>query len=146
MMSPYYQMLRSKVGKQRLLVPSVAAVIHDGQGRLLIQERSSDEAWSLPGGAIEPGETPESAIRREVEEETGFEVKTVHLLGVFGGEAFRYVYPNGDPVEYMVALYQCRISDMPVREPDAETKSIRFFTREEAPALVLPYPDYLLFE
>jgi 8-oxo-dGTP pyrophosphatase MutT (NUDIX family) len=33
---------------------------------LLLQEKASGERWSLPAGAIEPGETPEQAIVREV--------------------------------------------------------------------------------
>ena len=41
------------------------------------------EYWSLPAGAIEPGETPEEAVVREVWEETGLKVQ---VKGVFGGK------------------------------------------------------------
>jgi mutator protein MutT len=37
--------------------------------------------WELPGGKIEPGESPEAAARREVEEETGIRVSVVEKLG-----------------------------------------------------------------
>ncbi|WP_285538016.1 NUDIX domain-containing protein [Brucella sp. NBRC 12950] len=40
------------------MLPSVAAVISDAKGRLLLQRKSDGEGWSLPAGAIEPGETP----------------------------------------------------------------------------------------
>ena len=56
--SPYYRRLRDLVGDELLLLPSVAALIRDAEGRVLVQKRG-DGTWSLPAGAIEPGETPE---------------------------------------------------------------------------------------
>ncbi|WP_258879231.1 NUDIX domain-containing protein [Paraburkholderia sp. BL6669N2] len=53
----YLSWLRKKVGSDLLLSPSVAAVIHDNEGKLLLQEKSSGEAWSLPAGGIELGES-----------------------------------------------------------------------------------------
>jgi len=57
--------------------------MHEGQGRG--PEKSSGEEWSLPAGAIEPGEAPDEAIRREVREETGLIVEARHVIGAFGG-------------------------------------------------------------
>ena len=59
------------------MVPCVGAVIHDPAGRLLLIRRGHDPhrgLWSLPGGRIEAGESPERAVVREVREETGLEV------------------------------------------------------------------------
>ena len=144
-MSPYFSHLRSKLGHGLLLVPGVAAVIRDSEGRILLQEKSSGEGWSLPAGAIEPGESPEEAIRREVREETGFLVEPCEILGVYGGSAFRYAYPNGDAVEYTVVLYRC----VPIKTPggpfDGETRSLRYFAESEMPKLALPYPRSALF-
>ena len=54
----------------------------DLQGRLLMQHRDananvSPNQWAMPGGKIEPGETPDEAARREVLEETGLTVPKV---------------------------------------------------------------------
>jgi 8-oxo-dGTP pyrophosphatase MutT (NUDIX family) len=98
--------LRALVGSRLLLVPSVAAVIRDG-GRLLLQRKAGGEGWSLPAGAIEPGETPEEALRREVVEETGLRLREVALAAAVGGREFRHTYPNGDRVEYTVLVYRC---------------------------------------
>ncbi len=87
-MSPYFRSLRAKIGHELLLVPSVAAVIRDDSGSLLLQEKA-EHVWSLPAGAIEPGESPEDAVRREVREETGLLVEPAEILGVFGGSEFR---------------------------------------------------------
>jgi 8-oxo-dGTP pyrophosphatase MutT (NUDIX family) len=141
----YLRTLRRKVGSDLVISPSVAAVIHDGTGRLLLQEKASGEAWSLPAGGIELGETPQEAIVREVREETGYDVAIEDILGVFGGKAFRYTYPNGDKVEYIVVLFRCRIVGGDGVALDAETRSTRYFSRQEMPALALPYPMDTLF-
>ena len=144
-MSPYFRQLRSKLGHTLLLVPSVAAVIRDDQGRVLFQEKSAWEGWSLPAGAVEPGETPEDALRREVREETGLVVEPREILGVFGGTRFRYKYANGDLVEYTVVLYRCDVIASDQGSVDPETKSLRYFGAGEMPPLVLPYPKEVLF-
>ncbi|MGH3302716.1 MAG: NUDIX domain-containing protein [Streptosporangiaceae bacterium] len=65
-------------------IPCVGAVIRDDTGRLLLILRGHDPGrglWSIPGGRIEPGETAEAAVVREVREETGLDVRCGPLLG-----------------------------------------------------------------
>jgi ADP-ribose pyrophosphatase YjhB (NUDIX family) len=65
-------------------VPCVGAIITDPTGRLLLIKRGHEpEAgrWSLPGGRIEPGESDEQALVREVREETGLTVSAGRLIG-----------------------------------------------------------------
>jgi 8-oxo-dGTP pyrophosphatase MutT (NUDIX family) len=112
---------------------------------LLLQERSSGEGWSLPAGAIEPGESPEQAVQREVFEETGLVVTPQEVLGVFGGRDFRYVYPNGDAVEYTVVLFRCAVTGKSSAPCDPETKSLCYFGPAEMPRLAMPYPIETLF-
>jgi 8-oxo-dGTP pyrophosphatase MutT (NUDIX family) len=144
-MSPYLRHLRSKIGHDLLLLPSVAAVIKDAAGRILLQEKSSGEGWSLPAGAIEPGESPEEALCREVREETGILVEPGEIIGVYGGSHFRYVYPNGDKVEYTAILYSCVPIGKSLEPLDPETKSLRYFGEDEIPKLALPFPSSALF-
>ena len=141
----YISWLRKRVGPGLILSPSVGAVIRDAQGRLLLQEKSSGEAWSLPAGGIEVGESPQEAIAREVMEETGYAVRVGRILGVFGGRAFRYAYPNGDEVEYVATLFECEIVGGSGVPTDDETRSTRYFQRDEMPPLALPYPMEVLF-
>jgi len=59
------------------------AVVRDEHGRLLLVRRGSEPSkglWSLPGGRVEPGETPAMAAVREVREETGLAVEVGRLL------------------------------------------------------------------
>jgi 8-oxo-dGTP diphosphatase len=62
----------------------VAAALADGDGRVLLQRRAPGRAmaglWEFPGGKVEPGERPEAALARELEEELGIEVETRALV------------------------------------------------------------------
>lgn len=143
--SDYINQLRSKVGNTVLLLPCVAAVILDGQNRILLQEKA-DEPWSLPAGMIEPGESPGEAVAREIEEETGLIVKPEKVLGIFGGDTFRYKYPNGDLVEYTLLLMRCAVLSDTGLIVDTETKSLEYFEKHLMPELALPYPKEVLFD
>jgi 8-oxo-dGTP pyrophosphatase MutT (NUDIX family) len=55
--------MRALVGGRELLqIPSVSVAIRDGAGRVLLARHVEGDAWLIPGGAIEPGESPR--IRR----------------------------------------------------------------------------------
>jgi 8-oxo-dGTP diphosphatase len=62
-----------------------SAVLFRGEEVLLVERSGGSNAglWSLPGGAIEPGEPAEDAARREVLEETGLSADIVGLAGVY---------------------------------------------------------------
>ena len=65
-------------------VQCVGGIITDDSGRLLLILRGHEPGkglWSIPGGRIEPGETDEQAVIREVREETGLTVTCGRLLG-----------------------------------------------------------------
>ena len=65
-------------------IPCVGAVIKNRDGRLLLIRRGHEPGarlWSLPGGRIEPGETDQQAVAREILEETGLIVTCGRLLG-----------------------------------------------------------------
>ena len=60
---------------------SVAAMVHNGKGKILLVN-SPWRGWEYPGGLIEPGETFEEALRREIREESGVEVEIERFVGI----------------------------------------------------------------
>jgi 8-oxo-dGTP pyrophosphatase MutT (NUDIX family) len=62
---------------------SVAAIVVDEEGRILVTRRQDNGRWEPPGGVLELHEAPIDALKREVLEETGYEVDPDYLSGVY---------------------------------------------------------------
>lgn len=62
---------------------SVAAVITDAEGRVLVTQRRDNGRWEPPGGVLELDETILDGLRREVREETGVEIVPGRLTGIY---------------------------------------------------------------
>lgn len=137
-MTDYVRGLRAIVGGDVLLqVPSAAIALRDGEGRVLLARHVEGDVWVLPGGAIEPRETPEEAAVREMREETGLTVSLTRVAGVFSGPAFVVQYRNGDRASYVITVFEAT-SDTPNLKLDpTELAEARFVTRSEAAALPL---------
>lgn len=118
--------------------PGVAAIIQDAQGRVLLQRRSDNGLWGLPGGSVEIGESVGDAIVREVREETGLTVEVVRLVGVYSDPRLQVVrYPDGNVVHYVSTLCACRILGGTLQTCD-ETLDVRFFDPAHLPEDLLP--------
>ena len=145
--SPYLKGLRDRVGRDLLLIPSVAVMAFDGEGRLLLVRATDTGEWQTVGGAIDPGETPAEAALRETREETGLEVELARVIGCYGGPLFRFAYPNGDLCEYVSTVFEARPSAGTLRPDEEETSEAGWFTAEAAEALaVAPHTRFLVAE
>jgi ADP-ribose pyrophosphatase YjhB (NUDIX family) len=136
-LSPYVRDLRAAVGHARLLLASVAGIVRDPRGAILLVQQSDDGMWSTPGGVIEMDETPADAVVREVWEETGFFVRPTRLMAVYGGPAFVVRYPNGDESQYVSSFFECEIVSGRVHADGDETTAAAFWTLAEATHLPL---------
>jgi 8-oxo-dGTP pyrophosphatase MutT (NUDIX family) len=144
-MSEYLRLVRSRVGSSLLLVPSVTGFVYDDAGRVLLVRHSNGGVWLAPGGAIEPDETPQDAVVREVWEETGLHVEPTALCGTFGGPDFRVVYANGDECCYVMTVFECRSMGGRLRADQAEILDATFIDPSELATLPLsPWARTLL--
>ena len=122
-----------------LLVVAVALI--DDQGLMLMHRRRLDSMhgglWEFPGGKIEPGESPESAALREIEEELGVMLDPRALLPVnFASGAGE----GGSPL--VILLYTCRRW---IGEPEClEGEAIRWTEPGALAGLEMPPLDYPL--
>ncbi|QBJ95816.1 NUDIX domain-containing protein [Rhodococcus sp. ABRD24] len=109
--------------------------------RRLLQARSAGKtAFYMAGGKIDPGETPEQALHREVREEldAGIVDGTVRELGVFEAEAFGH--RTGTRLH--MTCFLAELTDDP--QPTSEVAEIRYFTEAEYRAMPEMAPGSLL--
>ncbi|MXZ21166.1 MAG: NUDIX domain-containing protein [Caldilineaceae bacterium SB0665_bin_25] len=123
---------------------AVAAVVVDGDGRILMVERGrppSQGMWALPGGLLDLGEPVRAGVAREVLEETGAEIEIVDLVDLFepihrdatGRIRYHYVvidfwahYRGGDvaaadDVDDVAWVSVTKLEDLPMEE---ETRQV----------------------
>jgi 8-oxo-dGTP pyrophosphatase MutT (NUDIX family) len=133
-MSDYVRGLRAKIGTEFLLMPAVGALLRDDDGRILLVQHVEGR-WQLPGGAVDPGEHPEDAVRRECLEEAGIVIDPLRVAGAFGGPEYRITYSNGDEAGYVVTVYDVALVDGEPEPSDDETRAVGWFSPEELDTL-----------
>lgn len=114
----------------------VFGIITDNKGRVLLCHRRDHDLWNLPGGRVRAGENPWAALVREVKEETGLEVKTIHLTGV-------YSKPDKNEI---VLSFACQVTGGELALNDEADKieyfAIRQFPKNTAPKQVERVKDF----
>lgn len=116
-----------RVAERRELVVLQAVVCSD-QGVLLALRREL-QGWELPGGTARQGESDEEALRRELHEETGLEVRVGPLSGVYVRSGFR---------PHTARVYRCRVAGGALR-PSEETPRVAWFPTAALPSGLLPW-------
>ena len=102
-------------------------MIFDAERRVLLCHRRDMDAWNLPGGRVEPGETPWDAAVREVHEEVGLETEIVRLTGL-------YWKPDTDE---LVFNFECRVTGGALG-PSDEADTAAYFAFADLPPNTAP--------
>lgn len=109
------------------LIPAASAVVADAEGRILLARRRDNALWTIPGGAMEPGESIAETAVREVKEETGIDVEVVSLVGVYSNPLHVVEYADGEVRQQFSLCFACRPVGGETR-PSDETSEVGFFT------------------
>jgi len=104
------------------------AIIFNEAGHILLGHRRDMDLWNLPGGGLEPGELPDAAVMREVEEETGLRVRVDKLVGIYGKV-------NKDE---LIFLFRCVVIGGNLQKKTSETTDNRYFPPDALPKRLIP--------
>ena len=116
--------------------------------KILLVKEKEDGCWTLPGGWADIGDSPRSAVEREIYEESGYQTQATKLVAVYDRNHSRHGHP---PFVYHVykLFFLCQLlSGVPTTS--IETEEIGFFGAQEIPELslnrVVPSQIARLFE
>ncbi len=148
----FVAMLNASLPTKRVIAQGL---LYDDQARVLLCELTYKPEWDLPGGVVEPGESPARGVVREVREELGVEVEvrglvTVNWLPQWRGwdDACVFVFDLGvldatragslrlEPAE-LVAVHWCEPAAIEDRAADATVTLLRYLTGKRNPAAYL---------
>ncbi|WP_436773909.1 NUDIX hydrolase [Yinghuangia sp. YIM S09857] len=105
---------------------SVAGVIVNGEGQVLLIRRRDNGRWEPPGGVLERHETIIDGLRREMREETGLEVEPLGLTGVYKNMVLGVV----------ALVFRCQITGGHLK-PNGEVMGFRWASIDDLPDLMV---------
>lgn len=102
-------------------------------GKLLLEKRRDSDTWGLVGGGVKDHETEVQAMAREVYEELGIRVpkEKFKKLAVYGEPGRVAAYCDGSVWRMVIVVFSLELETQPRITISAESKDMRFFTREE---------------
>ena len=114
------------------MAAAVAALIYDSQGRLLMTYRANEPGkgkLDLPGGFVDPGETAEEALKREIREELSIDVTPGRFIGSFPN---RYLY-GGFLYQTLDLVFACEGADLDAIRRADDVSGYIFAFRDQIP-------------
>ena len=111
-------------------------VVRNELGQILLQQRSDNGKWGLPGGCQDLGENLKTTAVRELYEETGIKVneEDITLIDTLSGKSRKRMYPNGDIVYNNTSLYLVDVNSKDIHiNIDSESIKLEFFDINKLP-------------
>lgn len=136
----YISDMRKFIGHSPIMTTAAMCIIYDDVKGILLEKRSDNGLWCVPGGAIELGETLEEALAREVREETSLEISEPKLFDVKA--SVHMIYPNQDEVYYTDVVYLVKNYSGTLKH-DEESTELKWFKIEELPEIMPTQSGYI---
>jgi ADP-ribose pyrophosphatase YjhB (NUDIX family) len=112
------------------VVPSVPAVVEDDQGRILLIHKTDNNLWALPGGGHDIGESIADTVIREVNEETGYDVKVTGLVGTYTNPGHVMAYDDGEVRQQFSLCFRAQLLGGQART-SSESKAVQWVAPED---------------
>ncbi|OKI12112.1 NUDIX domain-containing protein [Streptomyces sp. CB03911] len=124
------------------LVVAASAVVTDVDGRILLQRRTDNGFYALPGGTMDLGESLPATAVREVREETGLDVEITGLVGTYTDPRHIIAYSDGEVRQQFNVCFTARITGGSLQLSN-ESTDLRFVAPEDIPGLPLHHTQRL---
>jgi ADP-ribose pyrophosphatase YjhB (NUDIX family) len=118
------------------LMPAASVIAFDPAGRILLQRRTDNDKWALPGGVMRPGETIAATAVRETKEETAVEVEVTGLVGIYTDPHHVIAYKNGEVRQEFNICFRGRALSSTTRT-SSESMEARFVDPAELDGLAM---------
>lgn len=129
----YVKKVRQVIPKDKIMLVSCCAVIANDEGKILLQKRSDNLLWGLPGGLKELDETLIECAKREVLEETNLEVEIVDFIGVYINPSMSWF---GDDVAEVIAFgFEAKVTGGDLKINDSESLEFGYFDLDNLPEI-----------
>lgn len=137
----YIQKMRKYVGHEPILTAGSVLLIFNEKNEILMQLRTDCNLWGFIGGSMELGESFEETAKRELKEETNLDLDELVFLDVFSGKDSHIIYPNGDEVYDITAIYKVTKYHGMLKINDNESKKLEWFPIDNLPKNLSPYTE-----
>ena len=142
----YCEDIREMIGNFALIMvrPSVAIVNNSGE---ILLFRYSGADWGVPGGILQPNESVEECIKRNVKKNLGVMLHSLQLFGVYSGkELINRVEESGDEYHTVAIGYLCSDYEGEITPDSNQGMEARFFKLNELPKEIDPFIKNKLVE
>ncbi|WP_406050656.1 NUDIX domain-containing protein [Streptomyces virginiae] len=120
--------------KANSIVPAVTAFVVNDAGEILMERRSDNGRWGMPGGVQEIGENIAATVTREVLEETGISVEVIGLVGIFTDPGHVIAFSDGEVRQEFSLCFRARPVDGDIKV-SSESFEVRWVPRAEVESL-----------
>lgn len=132
--------------------PAVGVMLVNPARKVWVGQRldSSLEAWQMPQGGLDPGESPRAGALRELQEETGIDPRLVEIVAE-ASEELTYDLPEdlvgkiwkekwrGQRQTWFLARFLGADSDVRIDTPDPEFRAWKWAEPSDLPAMIVPF-------